>query len=122
MEKKTFLLDILGVLTIIILISTLVFILSWALSTLNSIAVQSHNQEMERLELEKEIALIEAGGNAFTLDDSMKINISEDKPTICEAYSDLTTVRAEVKTGDLYYFINNSWVREDILWNSCLYE
>lgn len=69
---------------------------------------------------EKIIKEIEVLSDAFTLDNSLQVNVTKSYD-ICEAYSNLTTIRSEIKTGTQYYFIDNRWVEESILWNNCLY-
>ena len=39
---------------------------------------------------------------------------------LCGAYSNLSFVQTTIKNNELYYFINNRWITEKTLWESCL--
>lgn len=65
--------------------------------------------DLEKMELEKELILL-------------KQNISQEQDTnkLCKAYENLDKVKIEMKNNKFYYFINNRWILEEDLWQSCL--
>lgn len=44
----------------------------------------------------------------------------EDENHLCKAYADLNNVSVHIKDGKVYYFIENKWIQEETLWESCL--
>jgi len=48
------------------------------------------------------------------------LEIVEDENALCKAYANLSTVQTIVKNNELYYFINDEWITEKALWESCL--
>jgi hypothetical protein len=78
------------------------YIMVFSFNALDSLVEKTYKQEKELI----------------ILRDSLKDYESD--VSLCMAYADLEKVQTTIRDNYMYYYINNKWISQDKLWESCL--